>query len=50
MAHAVGNPNRKGRIERPFFWIEKNFLAGREFIDWDDINNQSTEWCTNYAN
>lgn len=50
MAHAVGNPNRKGRIERPFFYIEKNFLAGREFIDWDDINLQSMEWCTTYAN
>lgn len=50
MAHAVGNPNRKGKIERPFFYIEKNFLAGREFIDWDDINHQSIEWCTTYAN
>jgi transposase len=50
MAHAVGNPNRKGRIERPFFYIEKNFLAGREFKDWNDINNQAMEWCTTYAN
>jgi transposase len=50
MAHAVGNPDRKGRIERKFFYIEKNFLAGREFKDWEDINHQAVEWCTTYAN
>jgi transposase len=50
MAHAVGNPDRKGRIERPFFYVERNFLAGREFKDWEDINHQAIEWCTIYAN
>ena len=28
-AHRVGNPDRKGRIERPFAYVETNFLAGR---------------------
>lgn len=50
LAHAIGHANRKGRIERPFFYIEKNFLAGREFKDWNDINRQAIEWCTTYAN
>jgi len=37
-AHAVGDANRKGRVERPFHYIENNFLAGRTFADWDDFN------------
>lgn len=49
-AHAVGHSNRKGKIERPFHFIENNFLAGREFKDWNDLNQQSVDWCTTYAN
>ena len=49
-AHAIGHSNRKGKIERPFYFIERNFLAGRNFENWDDINQQSIEWCTTYAN
>jgi transposase len=44
-AHRVGNPDRKGRVERPFSFIENNFLAGRKFTDWDDANLQAKEWC-----
>ena len=44
-AHAVGNANRSGRVERPFHYIENNFLAGRRFADWDDFNAQAREWC-----
>ena len=32
-AHRVGNPDRKGRIERPFAYVENNFLVGRSFAD-----------------
>ncbi|OGT48078.1 MAG: hypothetical protein A3F17_06230 [Gammaproteobacteria bacterium RIFCSPHIGHO2_12_FULL_41_15] len=49
-AHAILHSNRKGKIERPFHYIENNFLAGREFEDWADVNRQSVEWCTTYAN
>ncbi len=49
-AHAINHSNRKGKIERPFNYIENNFLAGRDFKDWDDINQQSVDWCTTYAN
>lgn len=49
-AHAIDHSNRKARIENPFNFIERNFLAGREFNDWDDLNHQSGEWCTTYAN
>lgn len=44
-AHALGHANRSARVERPFDFIENNFLAGREFRDWDDLNQQAREWC-----
>jgi transposase len=49
-AHRVGNPERKGRIERPFAYVETNFLAGRGFTDFDDLNRQALAWCRNVAN
>lgn len=49
-AHAIRHSNRKGKIERPFDYIESNFLAGREFKDWNDLNQESENWCTSYAN
>lgn len=50
IAHAIGHSDRKGRIERPFHYIENNFLAGRSFTDWDDINAQARQWCDAVAN
>jgi hypothetical protein len=44
-AHAVGDANRSGRVERPFHYIENNFLAGREFADFGDLNAQLRTWC-----
>jgi len=35
VAHAIGNANRSARVERPFWFIETNFLAGRTFSDWE---------------
>jgi transposase len=48
--HAIGHSDRKGRIERPFSYIEGNFLAGRTFRDWADLNAQSRTWCETTAN
>ena len=45
VAHAVGNANRSGRVERPFDYIENNFLAGRTFTDVRDLNRQARQWC-----
>jgi hypothetical protein len=45
VAHELGNSNRSGRVERPFHFIERNFLAGRTFADWDDLNRQARAWC-----
>ena len=45
VAHAIGNANRSARVERPFWFIERNFLAGRKFSDWGDLNRQARQWC-----
>ena len=49
-AHRVGHPDRKGRIERPFAYIENNFLVARDFEDFDDLNRQAVTWCRDVAN
>ena len=50
IAHAVGDANRSARVERPFYYVEKNFLPGRQFSDWDDLNAQARSWCEHTAN
>jgi hypothetical protein len=44
-AHEIGDANRSARVERPFHFIENNFLAGRTFASWQDLNNQARQWC-----
>jgi hypothetical protein len=50
LAHRIGHPDRKGRIERPFHWIENSFLPGRSFSDYADVNRQAIDWCRRTAN
>jgi transposase len=45
VAHERGDANRSARVERPFFFIENNFLAGRPFSSWNDLNSRAREWC-----
>jgi transposase len=45
LAHELGHANRSARVERPFWFIENNFLAGRTFASWEDLNQQAREWC-----
>jgi hypothetical protein len=45
IAHERGDANRSARVERPFSFIENNFLAGRTFTGWDDLNRRAREWC-----
>jgi transposase len=49
-AHRIGHADRKGRIERPFAWVEGNFLPGRSFSDFEDLNHQALSWCREVAN
>lgn len=45
VAHERGNANRSARVERPFHFVEHNFLAGRTFASWEDLNQQARQWC-----
>ena len=45
VAHEIGDANRSARVERPFHFIENNFLVGRTFSSWDDLNSQARQWC-----
>src|SRR5207253_3168415 len=44
-AHEKGDANRSARVERPFHFIEHNFLAGRTFADLPDLNAQARAFC-----
>jgi hypothetical protein len=50
LAHRVNHPDRKGRIEKPFAWVQGNFLPGRSFASFDDLNAQALRWCVEVAN
>lgn len=45
-----GSKDRHGAVERPFHYIEHNFLAGREFHDLEDINRRGDRWRWGTAN
>jgi transposase len=44
-AHELGDANRSAHVERQFWHIENNFLAGRSFASWQDMNQQARQWC-----
>jgi len=48
--HAIGHADRKAYVERLFSYIENNFLAGRCFESWLDLNTQLLGWCESTAN
>ena len=41
-----GRPRENLKIERPFYYLEKSFLNGREFKDRDDLKQQLRQWLT----
>ena len=49
-AHRINHPERKGRVERPFRYLETNFLAGRSFSSLQHLNDAVREWCCDVAN
>jgi hypothetical protein len=48
--HAIGDADRKAKMERNLSYAEQNFLAGRTFADWHDLNEQAKRWCQEVAN
>jgi hypothetical protein len=43
-AHELGDADRSARVERPFHFVENNFLAGRHFDDWRHLNVEARAW------
>jgi len=41
-----GNPTENLKIERPFYYLETNFLNGRRFRDKNDLKEQLRSWLT----
>lgn len=44
-AHEKGDANRSARVELSFNYVENNFLAGRDFDDWQHVNREALLWC-----
>jgi len=42
-------PQTKGKIERPFGYIEKNLLNGRTFTSLEHLNEVTATWLANTA-
>ena len=40
----------KGKVERPFHYIRKDFFLGRSFRNRDDLNDQFRQWLDQVAN
>lgn len=49
-AHKVGHKERSGKVERPFWYIETDFLMAKKFASWDDLNAQGLHWLETVAN
>lgn len=43
-AHELGHADRSGKVERPFSYVEGNFLVGRTFKNDADLNAQALQW------
>ncbi len=48
--HAIGHADRKAIVERNFSYVENNFLKGRKFRGWRDLNVRARKWCVSVAN
>ena len=44
--HEKGHSDRKAGEERSFWTVETNFLAGRSFLSFNDLNGQAFQWAT----
>lgn len=44
-----GRPQTKGKVERPFHYVETNLLCGRDFRTLDHLNDTTAWWLANVA-
>ncbi|MBI5597294.1 MAG: IS21 family transposase [Elusimicrobia bacterium] len=50
---SVGRPRhkeRRGKVERPFLYLEEDFLRARTFASWDALRAQARQWLDTVAN
>jgi hypothetical protein len=45
-----GHKERRGKVERPFHYLEEDFLRARTFASWDDLRGQARQWLDTVAN
>ena len=45
-----GHKERRGKVERPFAYLEADFLRARTFASWDDLHAQTRQWLDTVAN
>ncbi len=45
-----GHKERRGKVERPFHYLEEDFLRARAFASWEDLNAQCRQWLDTVAN
>lgn len=43
-------PQTKGKVERLVHFVRDNFMAGRQFIDFGDLQVQAVSWCDHVNN
>jgi len=48
--HRIRRPRTKGKVERMVHYVEDNFLNGRSFSDFADLNAQGRHWLSHTAN
>jgi hypothetical protein len=48
--HRPRRPRTKGKVERMVDYVKDNFLNGRQFSDYDDLNVQARHWLEHTAN
>ena len=45
-----GHKERRGKVERPFLYLEEDFLRARAFASWADLHTQTRQWLDTVAN
>lgn len=48
--HRIRRPRTKGKVERMVHYVKDNFLNGRSFADFADLNAQGRHWLSHTAN
>ena len=48
--HQPGRPRTKGKVERQVHYLKHNFLLGRAFADYSDLQAQGRHWLDHTAN